>query len=78
MHQEHGCKFASTAQGLASAEVDSGVWIDLTLPRHIGGVAPFHPHLSLLLLLGGGFGGWRVGEWEVVVVFALGWGRGRG
>src|SRR5260221_1718002 len=76
MHQEPGCEFASTAQGLASVEVDSGAWIDLTLPRHIGGVAPFCPHLSLLLLPGGGFGG-RIGGWEVVVVCALGWG-GRG
>ena len=78
MHREPGCKFVSMAQGLASVEADSGVWIDLMLPRHIGGVAPFHPHLLLLLPLGGGFGEWRVGEWEVVVVLALGWGRGGG
>src|SRR5260221_14746555 len=58
MHQEHRCKFALTVQGLASAEADSGAWIDLTLPRHVGGVAPFCLHLLLLLPLGGGgFGG---------------------
>src|SRR5260221_12523332 len=77
MHQEPRCEFVSMVQGLASAEADSGVWIDLMLPRHIGGVAPFCPHLSLLLPPGGGFGG-RVGEGEVVVGFALGWGGGRG
>ena len=57
---EHRCEFVSVAQELAPAEVGSGVWIGPTLLRHVGGVAPFHPHLLLLLLLGGGLGSGRL------------------
>ena len=54
MHQEHGCEFVLAVQGLAPAEVGSGAWIGPMLPGHVEGVAPFCPHLSLLLLPGGG------------------------
>src|SRR5258708_38476093 len=69
MHWEHRCKFVLAAQGLAPAEVGSGAWIGPTLPGHVEGVAPFCPHLSLLLLPGGKFGGWGVGGWEGVSRF---------
>src|SRR5258708_12865153 len=53
MCREHRFKFVSVAQGLVPAEVGSGAWIGPMLPGHIEGVAPFCPHLLLLLLLGG-------------------------
>src|SRR5258708_3985759 len=65
MHWEHGCEFVLAAQGLAPAEVGSGAWLGPTLPGRIEGVAPFHLHLSLLLLPGGEFEGWRVGGGRV-------------
>src|SRR5260221_14605185 len=83
MHQEHGCEFVLAAQGLVPAEVGSGAWLGPTLPGHVEGVAPFCLHLSLLLPLGGGFEGWRVGgggvvRWRGMVAFAVGWWRGGG
>src|SRR5258708_34905981 len=65
MHQEHGCKFVSMAQVLASAEAGFVAWIGPKLLRCIEGFASFHPHLSLLLLGGGiwGVGGWEVEGW---------------
>src|SRR5260221_14599333 len=76
MHWEPGCEFESAAWELAPAELGSGLWIGPMLPRRVGDVAPFRPHLSLLLPPGGGFGVWGVGGWRVVL--ALGWGRGGG
>src|SRR5258708_3071762 len=77
MCQEHRCEFVLVAQGLAPAEVGSGPWIGPMLPRCIEGVAPFCPHL-LLLLVGGDFGGWRVGSWGGVVGCVGGGGGGGG
>src|SRR5260370_41901085 len=68
MHWEPGCEFESVAQELAPVELGSGPWIGPTLPRHIGDVAPFCLHLSLLLPPGGGdlgCGGWGGGGWCV-------------
>src|SRR5258708_40241963 len=76
MHREPRCEFESAAWELAPAELGSGPWIGPMLPRRIGDVAPFHPHLSLLLPPGGGFGVWGVGGWRGVI--ALGWGGGGG
>src|SRR5258708_1036783 len=76
MHWEPGCEFESVAQELAPVELGSGLWIGPTLPRHVGDVAPFRPHLSLLLLPGGEFGVWGVGGGRGVL--ALGWGGGVG
>src|SRR5258706_13127455 len=73
--QEPRCEFELAAWELAPVELGSGLWIGPMLPRHIGGVAPFCLHLSLLLPLGE-FGVWGVGGWRVVGVRALGCGRG--
>src|SRR5258707_15527080 len=65
-HQEPGCEFELVAWELVPVELGSGPWIGPTLPRRVGDVAPFHPHLSLLLLPGGGdlgCGGWGGGGW---------------
>src|SRR5258708_117163 len=61
MHQEPRCEFELVAWELAPAELGSGLWIGPTLPRCVGGVAPFHPHLSLLLPLGVGWALWGGG-----------------
>ena len=63
MRREPRCEFELAVQELAPAELGSGLWIGPMLPRHVGDVAPFHLHLSLLLPPGGGF--WGVEGWEV-------------
>src|SRR5258707_6747282 len=72
--QEPRCEFESAALELVPVELGSGPWIGPTLPRCIGGVAPFRPHLSLLLPLGGGNLGFGGGGF--VVVLSLAWGGG--
>src|SRR5258708_1146459 len=78
MRQEPRCEFELAAQELAPVELGSGLWIGPTLPRCIGGVAPFHPHLSLLLPPGE-FGVWGGGGGVLqyfIVIGSWGWGEG--
>src|SRR5260221_11873523 len=85
MHREPGCEFELAAWELVPAELGSGPWIGPTLPRRVGDVAPFCPHLSLLLLLGGdlGCGGLGGGGWCLPLAGggagdAKGWGTWQG